>query len=140
MVGKAFLTPGTPTQFNTSYLARTVLPGSRQAARPEPSARMFLPVVNVLIPERDQARHHERPAARLPRWRARASSPGAHCRRASRTGPEIVTALSPEVPVPEGGKLGPVLLHPLRRASKRGDQGLPEIGQLVPRVRRGSRR
>jgi nuclear transport factor 2 (NTF2) superfamily protein len=48
--------------------------------------------------------------------------------------------LSPEVPVPEGGKLGPVLLHPLRRASKRGDQGLPEIGQLVPRVRRGSRR
>jgi len=49
MVGKAFLTPGTPTQFNTSYLATTVLPGSRQAARPEPAASMLLPAVSMLI-------------------------------------------------------------------------------------------
>jgi hypothetical protein len=49
MVGKAFLTPGTPTKFNTSYLARTVLPGSRLAARPEPAASTFLPAVSMLI-------------------------------------------------------------------------------------------
>ncbi len=42
MVGKGLPTPRPGTQFNASYLVRTVLPASRRAARPEASTGAFV--------------------------------------------------------------------------------------------------